>query len=114
MLWNVFCNENVLIFLPVGSRSTVEDDLLRRLEQTGATESSSTYSWANQMVEQRQATVEKAKCIMQNIVAAINNLWCLKDGLHAAVLTKLPGDDGIMFAAYDYLLVVFLSHLLAF
>ncbi|KAK4270506.1 hypothetical protein QN277_023535 [Acacia crassicarpa] len=79
----------------VGCRSTVEDDLLSRLEQTGATESSSSYSWANQMEEQRQVTVEKAKSIMQNIVAAINNLWCLKDGLHAAVLTKLPGDDGM-------------------
>ncbi|XP_054781371.1 E3 ubiquitin-protein ligase BRE1-like 1 isoform X2 [Prosopis cineraria] len=76
----------------VGNRSTVKDDLLSRLEQTGATESSSTYSWASQMEEQRQVTVEKAKSVMQNIVAAVNNLWCLKDGLHAAVLTKLPGD----------------------
>ncbi|XP_028798888.1 E3 ubiquitin-protein ligase BRE1-like 1 isoform X2 [Neltuma alba] len=76
----------------VGSRSTVEDDLLSRLEQTGATESSSSYSWSNQMEEQRQVTVEKAKSIMQNIVAAINKLWSLKDGLHAAVLIKLPGD----------------------
>lgn len=79
-----------------GSPSTVKDDFLSRLEQTGATESSSTYSWANRMEEERQVTIEKAKSILQNIVTAISNLWCLKDGLHTAVLTKLPGDGKIL------------------
>lgn len=96
MLRSAFANGGLLVFMPVGSPSTVEDDFLSRLEQTGATESSSTFSSVNQMEEQEQVTNEQAKSILQNVVTTINNLWCLKDGLHNAVLTKLPRDGKIM------------------
>ncbi|KAF7844930.1 E3 ubiquitin-protein ligase BRE1-like 1 isoform X1 [Senna tora] len=85
-------DSNLTLIAGVGSPSTVEDDFLSRLQQTGATESSSTYSGDDEMEEQIQVTIEKVKSILQNIVTDINNLWCLKDGLHTAVLTKLTGD----------------------
>ncbi|XP_027337937.1 E3 ubiquitin-protein ligase BRE1-like 1 isoform X2 [Abrus precatorius] len=75
-----------------GSPSTVQDVFLSRLMQTGATECSSTYNFANQMEEHREITTEKAKSVLKNIVTAIDNFWVLKDGLHAALLKKLPGD----------------------
>ncbi|KAF1895888.1 hypothetical protein Lal_00033951 [Lupinus albus] len=72
-----------------GSPSTVQDDFLSRLLQTGATESSSACNFATQMEENRNITTEKAKSSFKNIMTAINNLWCLKDGLHTSVLKKL-------------------------
>ncbi|XP_061355965.1 E3 ubiquitin-protein ligase BRE1-like 1 [Gastrolobium bilobum] len=75
-----------------GSSSTVQDVFLSRLLQTGATESSSTCNFANQMEQHRENTTEKAKCVLKNIVTAINDFWCLKDALHTAVLKKLPDD----------------------
>ncbi|KAI4354748.1 hypothetical protein L6164_003591 [Bauhinia variegata] len=75
------------------SPSSVEDVFLSRLLQTGATESSSTFNCADQMGDHRASTTEKAKSIINNIVTAINNLWFVKDGLHATVLENLP-DDG--------------------
>ncbi|KAJ1421260.1 E3 ubiquitin-protein ligase, partial [Sesbania bispinosa] len=75
-----------------GSSSSVQDVFLSRLLQTGATESSSTYHFTNQMEEHRDITTEKAKSILKNIVTAINNVGCLKDGLRTALLKKLPGD----------------------
>ncbi|MED6120827.1 ubiquitin-like modifier hub1, partial [Stylosanthes scabra] len=74
------------------SPATVQDVFLSRLMQTGATESSSTYNCANHVEEQRQMNSEKEKSILKNIVTTINKLWCLKDGLHTAILKKLPGD----------------------
>lgn len=74
------------------SSSTVQDVFLSRLMQTGATESSSTYRFANQMEEHNEITAEKAKSILKNVVTATNNLWGMKDGLHTALLKKLPGD----------------------
>lgn len=80
-----------MICFPDGSPSMVQDVFLSRLLQTGATESSSTYNFATQTEENRKITTEKAKSSLTNIVTAINNFWHLKDGLHTAVLKKLPG-----------------------
>ncbi|OIW01083.1 hypothetical protein TanjilG_25191 [Lupinus angustifolius] len=74
-----------------GSSSTAQDIFLSRLLQTGATESSSTYNFATQLEENRKITTENAKSSLKNIITTINNFWCLKDGLHTAVLKKLPG-----------------------
>lgn len=89
---SVLTNEDPFICLPDGSSSTVQDVFLSRLLQTGATESSSTNHFANEMEEHREITTEKAKSILNNLVTTINNIWCLKDGLHTALLKKLPGD----------------------
>ncbi|CAL0304630.1 unnamed protein product [Lupinus luteus] len=74
-----------------GSPSTAQDIFLTRLLQTGATESSSTYNFATQLEENRKITTENTKTSLKNIMTTINNFWCLKDGLHTAVLKKLPG-----------------------
>lgn len=63
--------------------------------QTDATECASSYNFANQMEEHREITTEKAKSILKNMVTAVNNLWVLMDGLHTALLKKLPGDGKI-------------------
>ncbi|CAK8541332.1 unnamed protein product [Lathyrus sativus] len=75
-----------------GSSSTVQDVFLNRLLQTGATESSSSSHFANEMDQHRQITAEKAKSILNNILTFINNFRCLKDGFHTALLKKLRGD----------------------
>ncbi|XP_004492186.1 E3 ubiquitin-protein ligase BRE1-like 1 isoform X2 [Cicer arietinum] len=75
-----------------GSSSTVQDVFLSRLLQTGATDTSSTYHYANEMEQHREITAEKAKSILNNIVTSINNFQCLKDGFRTALLKKLQGD----------------------
>ncbi|KAJ7962070.1 E3 ubiquitin protein ligase [Quillaja saponaria] len=74
-----------------GNPSTVEDVFLSRLVETGAT-SSSTSNFTNQMEVHRETASEKVKNILRNVVTAINKLWCLKDGLLAAILKELPED----------------------
>lgn len=76
-----------------GSLSSVEDAVLSRLAETGATESSSTYSSSKHMEEDTESPREKTKTIERNIEASIENLWYLKDGLHATLLNELPKDD---------------------
>ena len=74
-----------------GALSPTEDAFLSRLMETGATESSSSNNCPEQMKEDREQTAsEKTRNILHNIVFAINDLWCLKDGLHAAVGKELP------------------------
>ncbi|XP_021279613.1 E3 ubiquitin-protein ligase BRE1-like 1 isoform X1 [Herrania umbratica] len=76
-----------------GASSPTEDAFLSRLMETGATESSSSNNCPEQMEEDReQIPSEKTRNILHNIVIAINNLWCLKDGLYAAVLKEHPKD----------------------
>ncbi|XP_040961713.1 E3 ubiquitin-protein ligase BRE1-like 1 isoform X3 [Gossypium hirsutum] len=59
--------------------------------ETGATESSSSNICPVQMKEDREQTAsEKSGNILHNIVVAINDLWCLKDGLYAVVKKDLP------------------------
>lgn len=72
--------------------SILKDAFLSRLIETGATESSSTNDCSNQMEEERETVSERTKNILLNIVAAVDNLWYLKDGLLTAVLKELPED----------------------
>ncbi|CAK9188130.1 unnamed protein product, partial [Ilex paraguariensis] len=69
-----------------------EDAFLSRLLETGATESTCTSNSLNQIEEERQEAGEKTKNLLHNIVAAIDDLWCLKDGLYTAVLKARPED----------------------
>ncbi|XVF73484.1 hypothetical protein PTKIN_Ptkin12aG0204800 [Pterospermum kingtungense] len=74
-----------------GDLSRTEDAFLRRLTETGATESSSSNNCPEQMKEDReQSASEKTRNILFNIAFAINDLWCLKDGLYSAVRKELP------------------------
>ncbi|XP_022756960.1 E3 ubiquitin-protein ligase BRE1-like 1 isoform X1 [Durio zibethinus] len=74
-----------------GALSPTEDAFLRRLMETGATESSFSSNCPEQMKEDREQTAsEKTRNILHNIVLAMNDLWCLKDGLYAAVEKELP------------------------
>lgn len=84
-----------MICLPDGSSSSVQDVFLSRLLQTGATESSSSCHFANEMEQHREITAEKAKSILNNILTFINNFRCLKDGFHTALLKKLRGDGNL-------------------
>lgn len=65
------------------------DAFLSRLMETGATESSSADNCPNQMEEDRETGIPRTKNIVSNILAAVDNLWHLKDGLYAAVLKEL-------------------------
>jgi E3 ubiquitin-protein ligase BRE1 len=60
--------------------------------ETGATESSSATNCPDQMEVDRETAFEKNKSIVHNLVATINGLWYLKDGLRAAVLKQLTED----------------------
>lgn len=75
-----------------GSSSSFEDAVLSRLAETGATQSSSSYSSTKHMEEETESPCEKTKTIERNIEASIENLWYLKDGLHATLLSELPID----------------------
>ncbi|XP_062001655.1 E3 ubiquitin-protein ligase BRE1-like 1 [Rosa rugosa] len=77
-----------------GAPSTLHDAFLSRLAQAGATESSCTYNNCNKMEEDRGTTSEDTQSILGNIVAAIDNVWNLKDALHDALLKELP-EDGL-------------------
>ncbi|XP_022924474.1 E3 ubiquitin-protein ligase BRE1-like 1 isoform X1 [Cucurbita moschata] len=76
-----------------GSSSSFENAVLSRLAETGATQSSSSYSSTKHMEEETESPCEKTKTIERNIEASIENLWYLKDGLHATLLSELPIDD---------------------
>lgn len=65
---------------------------MSRLTETGATENSSTYDLPNQMEVDRGPALEKTKKIMHNLVAAIDNLWYLKDGVHTELVNKISED----------------------
>ncbi|CAN1845190.1 E3 ubiquitin-protein ligase BRE1-like 1 [Linum perenne] len=85
-----------------------EDAFLSRLMETGATENSSAINVQEHMDESREtgsgnvevvqleterdAVTIKMKNILKNIVIAINDLWHVKDELHARVLKELPND----------------------
>lgn len=73
--------------------NTTEDTFLSRLVETGATESCSTNNLnsLNQMEEDRQPSREKTQNILCNIVAAISDMWSLKDRLCHGVLKGQSG-----------------------
>ncbi|KAK3195140.1 hypothetical protein Dsin_026450 [Dipteronia sinensis] len=75
-----------------GNTNPPVDAFLSRLMETGATESSSADDCPNRMEDDRETASVKSKNILCNIVAAIDNLWQVKDGLHASALMKLPED----------------------
>ncbi|KAF8406282.1 hypothetical protein HHK36_008367 [Tetracentron sinense] len=63
------------------------------LVKTGsATESCSANDSPNYMEDNVQTSYTRTKNILRNIVAAINDLWYLKDGLSIALLETLPED----------------------
>ncbi|KAF3440070.1 hypothetical protein FNV43_RR18348 [Rhamnella rubrinervis] len=88
------CKHNVQnnSVMEVGVQSIFQEAFLSRLTETGATESSSTYELSNQMEVDREIACEKTRKIMHNLVAAIDNLWNLKDGVHIALAKKLSED----------------------
>ncbi|KAL6981293.1 ubiquitin-like modifier hub1 [Sarracenia purpurea var. burkii] len=75
-----------------GFYSSPEDAFLSRLLETGATESSSAFNSVNQKEEDTKIDVEKSKNILRNVLAAIDDLWYLKDELQENVLKALPED----------------------
>ncbi|KDP28843.1 hypothetical protein JCGZ_14614 [Jatropha curcas] len=72
-----------------GVSSSFEDAFLSRLVENGATETCSVHNINDQMEEEKEKAFEKIKDISCNIVAAINGLWHIKDGLHAVVLKEM-------------------------
>ncbi|KAL4351665.1 hypothetical protein GQ457_06G033050 [Hibiscus cannabinus] len=85
-----------------GVLSPTEDAFLSRLIETGATESSSSNYCPAQMEEDREQTAsEKTGNILHNIVVAINDLWCLKDGLCAVVQKDFPSDGSCRQKAFS-------------
>ncbi|KAJ9128778.1 hypothetical protein P3X46_034484 [Hevea brasiliensis] len=75
-----------------GVSSSFEEAFLSRLVETGATETSSANDCLNSTEEHKENASEKIKNILCNIVAAINDIWQRKDGLHATVLNKISED----------------------
>ncbi|TYH04828.1 hypothetical protein ES288_A08G036200v1 [Gossypium darwinii] len=76
-----------------GPPSYTENAFLSRLMETGATESSSSNNCTEQIKADREHTVSaKTGNILHNIIVAIDDLWCLKDGLYAAVRKELQND----------------------
>ncbi|MFQ6654271.1 hypothetical protein Gotur_025332 [Gossypium turneri] len=76
-----------------GPPSYTENAFLSRLMETGATESSSSNNCTEQIKEDREHTVSaKTGNILNNIIVAIDDLWCLKDELYAAVRKELQND----------------------
>ncbi|GMJ01421.1 REDUCED DORMANCY 4, histone mono-ubiquitination 1 [Hibiscus trionum] len=73
-----------------GPPCLTEDAFLSRLMETGATESSSSDNCLEHNKEDRENTTsEKTRNILHNIIVVIDDLWCLKDGLYAAVQKEL-------------------------
>ncbi|KAA3469435.1 E3 ubiquitin-protein ligase BRE1-like 1 isoform X2 [Gossypium australe] len=70
--------------------SPTEDAFLSRLMETGATESSSSDNLEQIKEDREQVASEKTRNILHNIVASINDLWCMKEGLYAAVRKEHP------------------------
>lgn len=89
---NILAAKAALYCLSDGGPSTLQNAFLNRLAQAGATESSCTYNICNKMEEDRGTTSENSQNILGNIVAAIDNVWNVKDALHDALLKELPED----------------------
>lgn len=89
---HILAAKAALYCLSDGGSSTLQNAFLNRLAQAGATESSCTYNICNKMEEDRGTTIENSQNILGNIVAAIDNVWNVKDALHDALLKELPED----------------------
>lgn len=90
------CRSTVFVFSPDGSVCSLKDAFLSRLLETGATESSSAINSLNHEEEFAQTAADQSKSIVCNIVAAIDDLWYLKDGLQATILKALLEDGKLM------------------
>lgn len=86
-----FSNFNFLI-LPEGDSSMLKHAFLRRLTETGATENSSTNYRDEQMEVDTEAVGHKLHKITGNIVAAIDNVWHIKDQTSLLSSKALPED----------------------
>ncbi|KAG8664017.1 hypothetical protein MANES_01G271200v8 [Manihot esculenta] len=75
-----------------GVSPSFEKAFLSRLVETGATETSSSNGCLNSMEEDKENASEKIKNVLGHIVAAIDDLWRLKDGLHATLLNEISKD----------------------
>ncbi|KNA15369.1 hypothetical protein SOVF_098820 [Spinacia oleracea] len=75
-----------------GSSSSADDVFLKRLK-TGSPEPCLATNSLDQMIEDGDKACEKSRNILHNIVTVVDDLWRMKDGLYAAVLTALPEDD---------------------
>ncbi|KAL0720488.1 hypothetical protein Bca4012_035087 [Brassica carinata] len=69
-----------------GSSPDVKNDFINRLLETGATESSSSNSCSNGIEENRGNSSSQVKQTLHNLVAATNDVRCLKDELYPTVL----------------------------
>lgn len=84
--------EDIQHSFAVDDRASVSDTaaFLKPLEETGATESCLVSGSPNRMLEDGD---EKSKNLLRDMVAAVDDLYSLKDQLHADILNGLPGDD---------------------
>ncbi|KAL9252735.1 E3 ubiquitin-protein ligase BRE1-like 1-like protein [Drosera capensis] len=78
--------------------SVVDDDVLSsadavflgRLIETGATECSSVNEAPRHMIENQDLCRKKCRSILDNIVASVDEIWCLKDGLYSSLSMAIP------------------------
>ncbi|KAL9259499.1 E3 ubiquitin-protein ligase BRE1-like 1-like protein [Drosera capensis] len=78
--------------------SVVDDDVLSsadavflsRLMETGATECSSLNEAPQHMIENQDLCRKKCRSILDNIVASVDEIWCLKDGLYSSLSMAIP------------------------
>ncbi|GAB2224302.1 hypothetical protein Drorol1_Dr00005055 [Drosera rotundifolia] len=78
--------------------SVVDDDVLSsadavflsRLMETGATECSSVNEAPQHMIEKQDLGRKKCSSILDNIVASVDEIWCLKDGLYSSLSMAIP------------------------
>ncbi|XP_020882677.1 E3 ubiquitin-protein ligase BRE1-like 1 isoform X1 [Arabidopsis lyrata subsp. lyrata] len=76
-----------------GSSPAVKNDFINRLLETGATESSSSNICSNRMEENGVNTSSQMTQTLSNLVAATDDLRCLKDDLYPTVLRTSLGKD---------------------
>ncbi|XP_042504874.1 E3 ubiquitin-protein ligase BRE1-like 1 isoform X2 [Macadamia integrifolia] len=76
-----------------GASSPAEDSFVERLLETGATNSCSPNDSLNNFEDDKQISCMKTTKILQNMLAAINDLWNYKDGLSGPFLEAFPDDE---------------------
>lgn len=109
---NIILADEVALNCLSDGNSCLQDAFLSRLIETGATESCSANDFSDRMEEDRPTSCGKTKNSLSNIVSTINDLWCLKDGLYAAVLEALPEDGKL--GLYMFLMLFLLEAYILF
>lgn len=87
-----------------GSSSSADDVFLKRLK-TGSPEPCLATNSLDQMIEDGDKACEKSRNILHNIVTVVDDLWRMKDGLYAAVLTALPEDGKHCFLRFKCVII---------